>query len=59
MTIKEASEYTTLSLSTIKKLVGEKKIAAIKIGRRIVLDREEIDNYFHSEEVTERTMERR
>lgn len=49
---REASEYTGLSESTIRRLVREKKLRAFRPSpNRTLLSREDIDRYLESKEV--------
>ncbi len=48
LSVKQVSEYTSLSVKTVYQWVAERKIPHIKIGRRILFDISEIDNLMES-----------
>ncbi len=48
VSIKEVSEYTSLSVSTLYEWSGTGRIPAIKIGRRVLFDLHDIDKVMAS-----------
>ena len=42
--IKEVSEYTSLPITTLYEWAAQRRIASIKIGRRVLFDIQDIDN---------------
>lgn len=49
--VKGVAVYTTLSRSTIYKMVMRGQIPFRKIGKRTIFDKEEIDNWIHNQGV--------
>jgi excisionase family DNA binding protein len=45
LSIKQASTYSGACIWHIRKLIWGKKIRAVRLGRRLVLDRLELDSY--------------
>jgi excisionase family DNA binding protein len=52
LTIKEASRLTKLSVSLINKLVNERKIPSLKVGKRRLFDRDELIAWMKSQKDT-------
>lgn len=50
-TIEEAAQYIGISKNLMYKLVREKQIRAIRIGRRILFKRDSIDQWLKEKEI--------
>lgn len=51
MSVREASRKTSLGIRFLYRLLAEKKLRHFKIGSRIVIDSEDLDNFIRQGEV--------
>jgi excisionase family DNA binding protein len=51
MTIKQAAEYTGRSVSSINHLVYRRQIPVVRVGRRVHIDRNDLDRWIESNKV--------
>jgi excisionase family DNA binding protein len=48
LSLEEAAEYSTLSISTLRRMLLQKKLRAYKpSGRRVLIDKAELDEWIH------------
>ena len=45
MTIEEASEYTGIGRNTMRQLVGWKKLPVLRIGRKIIIRKDALEQF--------------
>ena len=45
MSVEEASVYTGIGRNTLRKLISERKIPVLRIGRKILIRMETLDNF--------------
>ncbi|CDQ20990.1 helix-turn-helix domain-containing protein [Halobacillus karajensis] len=50
ITIKEFSEYMGISIDLAYKLCREREVPHVRIGRRILLDKNSVDRWFQGKE---------
>lgn len=50
--VKEVTKYLSVSESTIRKLVREKKIPHFRILSKILFDKEQIDKWLNSNQIS-------
>lgn len=52
-TLEEAADYLCLSPNTMRKWVAERKnLAYIKVGRRIIFDGQELENFIEKQTIS-------
>ena len=52
LTIKQAAEYLTISVSTLKRLLAVGAVTSVRIGRSVRFTYEDLDNYIsHSKRI--------
>jgi excisionase family DNA binding protein len=47
LTIKQAAEYLTISVSTLKRLLAVGAVTSVRIGRSVRFTHEDLDNYIN------------
>lgn len=50
--VKEVTKYLSVSESTVRKLVREKKIPYFRILSKILFDKEQIDNWISNNQIS-------
>lgn len=48
---KEAAEYLGVSVITVDRAIANKKISCFRIGRRVIFDRSQLDEFLQKNEV--------
>jgi excisionase family DNA binding protein len=51
MTVKQTAEYTGRTVSSINHLVHRRQIPVVRIGRRVHIDRNDLDRWIESNKV--------
>ncbi|MFQ5542189.1 MAG: helix-turn-helix domain-containing protein [Candidatus Binatia bacterium] len=49
LTVKEAAQFSSLAPSTIRLLIRKRKLAALKIGRRVIIKEADLENFLEAE----------
>ena len=54
LSVEEAAPILGVSVFTVRKLVRERAVPFYQVGRRVVLDREDLERYLHQHRVEPR-----